>query len=137
MALCNINRLQGKPPRPPHLEFVRRVSPNTRIVLVGVVPQWNPALPVYMVKKHIGLTAEKYAENAYLRNGRAMDKALKAVADRNGIAFFSVIDALCAGDKCLVTTTWDGKPTLTIWDNGHLTAGGSKLVASKLAQEMR
>jgi peptidoglycan/LPS O-acetylase OafA/YrhL len=119
------------------IEYVRRVSPATRIILVGAVPQWSPALPLYMVKKHMLLGAEQYADNSYVRNGRAVDKALKAVADRNGVEFFSVIDALCVGDRCLATTTFGGKPTLTFWDTGHLTEGGSMLLAAELAQELK
>jgi lysophospholipase L1-like esterase len=90
-----------------------------------------------MLKKHILLGAEQYADNSYVRNGRAVDKTLKAVADRNGVAFFSVIDALCVSDRCLATTTLGGKPTLTFWDTGHLTEGGSMLLAAELAQKLK
>ena len=119
------------------VEYVRRVSPSTRITIVGVVPQWNPGLPVYMVRKQIPLAAEQYVDNSYVRNGRMLDKALSAVAEQRGVAFFSAIDALCVSDRCRATTAFGGGLTLTMWDSAHLTEGGSILLATELAQRMQ
>jgi len=116
------------------IDFVRRVSPFTRITIVGVMPQWNPSLPVYMVKRHILLAAEQYVDNSYVRNGRILDKDLRAVAEKKGVAFFSAIDALCVSDRCRATTAISGGLTLTMWDSGHLTEGGSIFVATELAR---
>ncbi len=116
------------------IEFVRHVSPSTRIIIVGVMPQWTPSLPVYMVKRHIPLAAEQYVDNSYVRNGRILDKDLRAVAEKKGVAFFSAIDALCVSDRCRATTAIGGGLTLTMWDSGHLTEGGSIFFATELAR---
>jgi len=118
------------------IAFVRSVSPSTRITIVGVMPQWTPSLPVYMMKRHIPLAAEQYVDNAFVRNGRVVDQGLNALAERTGVAFFSAIDALCVGERCLATTPLGGGLTLTMWDYGHLTEGGSMLLATALARRL-
>jgi peptidoglycan/LPS O-acetylase OafA/YrhL len=118
------------------IEMVRRASPSTRITVVGVMPQWNPSLPVTMMKRHIPLAAGQYLDNPFVRNGRVLDKPLRATAEENGAGFFSAIDALCVGDKCLATTTLGAGLTLTMWDYGHLTEGGSLLLATELARRL-
>jgi peptidoglycan/LPS O-acetylase OafA/YrhL len=119
------------------IEYVRRVSPWTRITIVGVVPQWNPGLPVYMVRNHVPLAEEQFVDNAYVRNGRVLDKVLREAAERNGAAFFSAIDALCVSDRCRATTGNGATLTLTMWDSAHLTEGGSMLLAAELAQRLK
>ena len=118
------------------IEFVRHASPSTRITIVGVMPQWNPSLPVYMLKRHLPMAAAQYIDNSYVRNGRALDRDLNAVAKKTGVTFFSAIDALCVSDRCLATTTSGGGLTLTMWDYGHLTEGGSILLATELAKKL-
>jgi len=119
------------------IDHVRRVSPSTRITVVGVVPQWNPGLPVYMVKKGIPLAAEQFIDNGYVRNGRLLDKVLREVAERSGATYFSAIDALCAGERCRATAGSGATLTLTMWDAAHLTEGGSILLATELAKTLQ
>ena len=82
------------------------------------------------------MAAAQYIDNSYVRNGRALDRDLNAVAKKTGVTFFSAIDALCVSDRCLATTTSGGGLTLTMWDYGHLTEGGSILLATELAKKL-
>jgi hypothetical protein len=117
------------------INHVQSVSPSTQVTIIGGVPQWHPSLPVLMLKKHIAIESGQYLRSSLFNDLGAVDKVLETVSKENDVEFFSSINALCVKDKCLSTVTYNGTLTPTAWDYGHLTAGGSVLLAKKLLGE--
>ena len=114
------------------IKFIQSTLPSAEITIVGSVPHWLPDLPTYMVKRNLNLSSEHYFANFQVKAFGSLDELLRVIAKENNVKFFSALNALCERDKCLATTIYKGKPTLTAWDYGHLTEGGSLLLAEKL-----
>lgn len=114
------------------IDYVRSVSPSTKITIVGGVPQWFPSLPANMLKKRMTMHAEQYVKSSNLNDLTASDNAFDDVAKEMGVNFFSAINALCVNDKCQATVVFNDVLMPTVWDYGHLTEGGSVLLAKKL-----
>ncbi len=111
---------------------VRRLLPDTDVIVVGPVPQWAPSLPVFLSARHLELDRE-YAVDAPLYDElRALEAPLQRAAEARGAKFVSALAALCQRDRCAATTRYDGKVMPTMWDYGHLTSGGSVLLAPKV-----
>jgi len=114
------------------IKYVRSIVPSARVTILGGVPQWLPSLPKVMLLKGISADKETYLETPIWRELAAMDKELEFVAHNNGVKFVSAIDNLCLNEKCQVVTTSTEGLTLTAWDYGHLTEGGSVLLVNRL-----
>lgn len=99
-----------------------------RVVLMGPVPQWNPALPERLLAVWPNLPERTW--HGVETEGPALDARLKAAfADVPGLTYVSVIDLLCDPDEgCLVTVNGDFTEGLTAWDYGHFTLEGSRHV---------
>ncbi len=120
------------------LQVIKNVSPSSRVVVIGGVPQWEPSLPVYALRKGVSLDREQYLSLPAYNMLEKMDHELKETATTHGAAFFSALNALCQDDKCLtVLATQDGRENsyeLAAWDNGHLTRASALLLARKLLE---
>ncbi|MEI6720978.1 MAG: acyltransferase family protein [Betaproteobacteria bacterium] len=114
------------------VHYIKKVSPGSRVTLVGSPPEWEPTLPVYALKRSILLDGQQYIFNASYKPLKALDGELRAIAERNGIAFLSVLESLCSEDQCLAVVDYKGFFELTAADKGHLTEAGSMFVAQKL-----
>jgi len=61
----------------------------------------------------------------------ASEAAVRAVADRHGLTYLSLLELFCGEGSC--ASTWSGDATdLLSWDYGHLTTGGAELVGATL-----
>ncbi len=117
------------------IEFVKNISPNTKIILVGGVPQWAPDLPTFAW--HSGVIVNKSLKllNPDIDSIRILDNKLKVIADRQGISFFSMTEHLCDGDLCQITAPSGDGWELIAWDYGHSTGAGSLYMAKMIANE--
>lgn len=113
------------------ISTIRKLSPKTKIVLIGGVPLWTGSLPLLMLKH--GVLME---ENVALRSPlygelRKIDEHLKSVADQNGVVFVSALDSFCNEDGiCRAVVPLNGNPSLAAFDYGHLTEAGAIHLAS-------
>ena len=111
---------------------LKTVAPNSRIIVIGSVPQWEGSLPALFISKKIGLDQEWHLINIGLSKLEALDKSIAVVTNSLGIEFLSPIEHLCRDGKCLASTLYQEKIHLTAWDYGHLTEAGSVLLGQKL-----
>lgn len=107
------------------------------IVLVGPSTQWITNLPKLVYQNWAkGPVSAKIA--ARLSTGfnpqvNIVNRRLKEIAEKNSIAFFSLLDVLCNAAGCI--THVPGKPQdLMTWDYGHLTTPGSAYVVRKMLE---
>lgn len=114
------------------LTFVKSVSPFTRVVILGGVPQFHPSLPVMMLRRGLVLDAEHRMPVAMYSALSEMDHSLSSLAQGEKIRFVSALDRLCIKQDCLATTENTGGFVPIAWDYGHLTKEGSLLLAAHL-----
>lgn len=114
------------------LATLHAVAPAADLLVVGVVPQWSPSLPINLVRAGVPLTAEHSMPLADYRNRQRYDAGLRALADANGARFVSALDVFCTAGDCRVVLPDGGNFAPTAWDNGHLTLPGSLQLAAQL-----
>jgi hypothetical protein len=106
------------------------------VVLVGPLPQWLPSLAQVITAKHWPYRGERVADGldpAIL----ASDRTLRAQAPKwRNLTYVSIIGAMCDRRGCVAQLP--GRPigSLTAMDYGHLTAGGSRLVAAEISPSL-
>jgi len=114
------------------INYLKDNLPKSDITVIGAVPQWKPSLPIIMYTNHIKLIDGQYIYNKKFINFLNMDELINKIAIENKINFISALNILCKQSKCLVSTNYEDDVTLTTWDYGHLTAGGSMYLAEKI-----
>ena len=112
-------------------------------VLVLSVPQWNPALPDFLVRyqRKYGPVDHAMHENKisvytpHIDTIRRIDADIRAIAQKHNIRIASIIENTCRDDKpeCTAMVRNDGGQWEPVaWDYGHMTAAGSEFVAKIL-----
>ncbi|WP_353227641.1 acyltransferase family protein [Novosphingobium sp.] len=90
-------------------------------VLVGPVPQYSSALPRLLVFGSLRHQPD-LAFRARDREVEVTDRAMRALAQRSGVAYISMVDLLCDAQSCL---TWAAPGVPMQFDYGHFTQAGS------------
>lgn len=123
---------------PELISRVRTLSPSTRTVIVGGVPQWRPDLPSLLLAKPERLVAGS-RQISKLNEIRRVDHKLQQVASQAGVRFIPLIDKLCLTDSaCLaVVSAKNGHIEPFAFDYGHLTVAASYYLASVIMAELR
>jgi peptidoglycan/LPS O-acetylase OafA/YrhL len=116
------------------IDFIRKESPASEIVIVGGVPQYNPSLPEFMLSKRVGLEPGVFLSSYLYADLLLLDSKFVELANKNHISFYSAVNALCEENVCQATADYNGTIMPTAWDSGHLTAAGSLLLAKKIRQ---
>lgn len=114
------------------IESVRAILPKAEIFVIGPVPQWNPTLPIFLLERHNGLDKEKFIQTPSFETLSTFDQKLKEESLRNNVIYLSPLDVLCSDGSCLATVMYKDEISPIAWDYGHLTEGGSVVLASKL-----
>jgi len=114
------------------LARLRATLPNARIVVVGVVPQWTPSLPIHLIRAGVMLDGEHRMALHDIGRRRAHDARLRAMAAGHGAEFVSAVDTFCQGSLCDVVLRDGGGYAPAAWDNGHLTLPASLRLATAL-----
>lgn len=111
------------------VEYLQEIAPNSRIVVVGDVPQWQPSLITLLRQHSRSDLSTPWLPNASYTTSRAVEEKLRAHLPPN-VTFISLLDALCKPDgtcRALVPVGDEWEPLA--WDYGHLSRGGSDFVA--------
>lgn len=118
------------------IRAIQKISPSSKVTVIGSVPQWAPNLPAYMARRRIGLDTERYLRNPALDELRPFEETLHALARRDNVDFLSPLELMCQSVECQATTEYNGRIVPTAWDYGHLTEGGSALLAKKIVAQL-
>lgn len=100
------------------------------IDLIGAIPQWHHPLPRQLL---LNFQKDKLHRVPYrielslIPKYRKLDRKMSDYAKSVGINFISLTSILCSETDCLARLGHTGE-TLTVWDQGHLTAYGSRFV---------
>lgn len=113
------------------LKYIKKMSPDSTVILVGGVPQYAPTLPTYMLNRRIQLVDNAKALSTNYDKILLLDSQIRSVGSIFGALFFSSLDSFCDSDVCLVAERYNGVLMPASWDYGHLTSAGSVYLATK------
>lgn len=116
---------------------IRQSSPNSRIVLIGGVPQWDPSLPAQLIKKGIRLEDMSLLGSKRYLEISNQDEILKGIAQTNHIDFVSILDLFCENGDCLSSVKDQNEYEPFAWDSSHLTRLSSLQVSEKILQNLK
>jgi hypothetical protein len=111
------------------LRYIKTASPDSKVFLIGPVPQWKPTLPDYALRKHVSLARETYLKMPMYQKLRALDIKIQRLSMENKISYISPLTRMCKNDECLVVGKVNGKLALTAVDYGHLSEEGADILA--------
>lgn len=114
------------------IEFIKRESPLTKIVILGSAPQWEPTLPLALLRRQLNINQIDYVYMPSYSKLKKVDEELVALANDEKVNYISILDNFCMENKCLAVTEYNSTYWLTAWDNGHLTEAGSMYLFIKL-----
>ncbi|EDY0093675.1 acyltransferase [Salmonella enterica] len=115
------------------IKEIKKVSPQSRLIVVGPVPEWNANL----VKVISNYTSEfKKTPPIYMSYGlndeiKGWDKYFDENVPKLGVEYISAYRVLCNESGCL-TRVGNGPDNLTAVDWGHLTKPGSDFLMNKI-----
>lgn len=114
------------------LEFIKKNSPHSKIVILGSAPIWEPTLPVLLSKGDFSLKGDTYVEMPRYQELKSIDESLKILADINHVQFISILERMCIASKCLAAYRYKDSYSLSAYDNGHFTEAGSMYLWGKI-----
>lgn len=114
------------------INSIKESSPSSRIIILGQIPLWPPSLPENLFSENIDLGKITYLKNNTLPASREIDEKLSELSNGKNIIFFSPIENLCQQNLCLATVEDKEGIVPIVWDDGHLTAGGSIYLTRKI-----
>ena len=110
---------------------IRAVSPASRVLILGPVPEWQGSLLRQVINYYIrnGSLPPRYMRDGLIPVIAEWDRYFKANVGRlGGAEYLSAVDAMCNADGC-ITRLSNNPRDLTAVDWGHLTpAGGDHLI---------
>ena len=102
-----------------------------RIILVGSFAQYERPVPMLLVDELERGAIPQRLQTPMMPALLAIDSSLRAIATRSGAEFVSPLASECSPAGCLVSL--DGSiDSVTIWDQFHLTAVGSRFIAEHM-----
>jgi hypothetical protein len=119
---------------PETIRYINKVSPRSKILVLGPLPTWNPSLSKVIARKHYDPSKPKLILVSDPRTLEATEKVIKRIADQSGSEYLSLTGLTCIGDRCQGLISYNGKIEYTAYDYVHLTRAGSILYGSKVAQ---
>ncbi|MEE4694101.1 acyltransferase family protein [Pseudomonas alliivorans] len=116
---------------------IREVTPSSKIVMVGPVPQWESNLSQtvvnYLKTQPLGSKMKEYTTFGLRPEPKEWDRYFAEHIPRLGVRYISAYQAMCNEDGCL-TNVGPKNTDLTTVDTGHLTKSGSEFLVSRIGQ---
>ncbi len=109
-----------------------------KIVVVGPVPTWAPALPRALFEAYRSDPLHRIPyrlRHQVAPEGFKYDGEMQAFVRGSPATYISVFDIYCNADGCM-TRVGDEADSIVAWDSAHLTSAGSKYLVSHFPPEM-
>lgn len=119
------------------IKKIKSVSPESKIIVVGPVPEWNESLIKQIILYYVynNKTPPIYMKNGLKPQIKAWDYFLNKNIPSLGASYISPYSAMCGDEGCL-TRTSKGPKGITAVDWGHLTEAGSIYIVDKYRKEI-
>lgn len=114
------------------IEKILKVSPSSRVVVVGPFPKWSGTLQKQMLAYYLktGLIPPNYMSFGLVRDVWAWDDYFKQAVPGGKVSYISALDVFCRGKGCL-TRVSNNLLNITALDWGHLSLIGSVFFATE------
>lgn len=116
--------------------FVQTYSPDTKLIIVGPVPQWEIPLPRVIAKRHFDKNVVMFHDKSSKDNIFEIDEEMLSnmeITVSENVNYISIINEICVDKKCLAKVDTNNTPLL--WDKGHLTLEGSQYISKEILKE--
>lgn len=116
------------------LKKLRDNKVNSKVIILGPVPQWNPSLPKVIASRHFSPNEKIFVDRDFHKSLWAIDARM--LHDYSGtdksadLEYISILRQICKGEACLAKV--DDQNTPIVWDYGHLTFKGSEYVVKNI-----
>lgn len=124
----------------PYNNYIKEISSKMlqngahQILIVGQIPTWHDSLPHvlwrYFILKNKPIPNRTF-EGINLASLK-YDLAMKNQTYPKGIFYLSLKDFLCNSEGCITSAGEDLTKDLVVFDYGHLTKSGAKLITENL-----
>ncbi len=114
------------------IDRMRKEAPSSSIIVIGGLPQWEPNLPLSLIRRRITPSKDATIPTPLLADLARIDAELEKITAKSGARFISALSELCTAENCLAFAESDRGVEPIAWDYGHLTAAGSAALAAKL-----
>ena len=104
---------------------------GVKLYLVGPVMTYQSGLPMILARA-AWRDNPGFISRERMDDRRPLDQQMRSAVKGLPVSYISPIQALCTADDC---TTLDDRGNPIQWDYGHLTQGGSRLLARKLHEQ--
>ena len=109
---------------------VKKVSPGSRIFIVGSTPEWFPDLPTNLIRMHNTGTELSILTPAW-SDLEKYNQLVRGVANSQGIEFVNLLDYFCEPNYCQAfAKTSNGVLTPLTFDDRHFSPAGVDEVLS-------
>jgi hypothetical protein len=109
------------------LDLIGKNSPKSKVIVVGPAPWWLDSAQEDSISRSGNILSGYTPADRYIVATQFTDveHLLSRVSANNRVSYFSTIDSLCLGTKCLAR---DPAGHFTSADRSHLSRFGSKIV---------
>lgn len=116
---------------------IKKASPNSRVVIVGPVPEWEGGLVAQIVKyyREHQRPPPVYMSTGLRSNIRGWDLFFSKNVPNIGAEYISAYSVMCNHGKCL-TRVSEGPMGITAVDWGHLTKPGAEYLIGKIKDKL-
>lgn len=118
---------------------IRAAAPNSRVVVVGPVPEWNKTLLNSMISywqtTPTHALAPEYMSYGLRTETAQWDAYFKIAMPKIGVSYISALDTMCNKQGCL-TRVGPSANDLTAVDSGHLTKPASEYFVNKIGAKI-
>lgn len=115
--------------------LVHKLSPESKIVVLGGLPQWGIPLPDMFVRNNTKIHGYLRTFNFGLNEIQESDAALRSSLTGSPAIFISITDLVCKNRLCIsVVKNENNKLAATAFDYAHLTTSGSLFYVKKIIQ---
>ena len=115
------------------ISYLKKHNINSKLILIGPVPQWEPSLPNAIAKRHFDKSKLRIDDKSFVASLFQINHQLHGTYGNSEIKYISLLDELCNEKGCLAKV--DNMNTPLVYDYGHLSLAGSKYVAEKILKE--
>ncbi|MCJ8409414.1 acyltransferase family protein [Escherichia coli] len=119
------------------IKSIKSVSPNTKVVVVGPVPEWDGGLikNIIAYNKNMGRFPEDRMTWGLRRYIQPWDVFMKHEIPKSGAVYISAYDVFCNENGCLAKKGNDVDNIYAV-DWGHLTKEGSEFLIERIFRKI-
>jgi len=111
-------------------------NPESKLYIVGNVPQWYSDLPHILVARNIHVDKIRYLTPSQFLTLGAIDAEIQSASQNSSIEFISALDKFCEETRCAAVIHHRDDHIPISNDYGHMSEAGSSWLVEQILQEI-